>query len=446
MSAADYLPADAYLNPATGPSISEESVDVDMLQDVLDALDSVDRPDWGDGDGVPVAADGSSLRLPPMDLPGFGSEREDCGDDMPLFCTDCGHVEIVGRTCRQASCPRCGAAWVRDRAINVCARLIASRAALDAVEDSHQRFHHLAISPPADWAVDSDDPVGETFQAIYDMLDAMGLQGYVFYHPFAGQNDPGEDDRGKWKDRLFSGRDWVDVRQELQIRPHFHVVAIGHRVPGGRFTTEFHDRSGGWILKRITGEDSRVSIYDNDDLARVVTYCISHTGLSMSETGQRVQYRPFGEAVNPAHGVDVQERTRREADRKVRAAAPKTLGLDLGSQLCQTTREKVVETPSVRASLIAGAADGDGETGDSTTSATSTGDGTDVEQDDDAPDPDDVETETAPCEGRMLSIKRAPDYLGDLDWRSEAEHVDDLQTTWDDWADRLDDLPDAPAD
>ncbi|WP_323174845.1 hypothetical protein, partial [Natrialba sp. PRR66] len=37
--------------------------------------------------------------LPRHGLPGFGEAYDDCGDDIPHFCEDCGDAFAVGRTC-----------------------------------------------------------------------------------------------------------------------------------------------------------------------------------------------------------------------------------------------------------------------------------------------------------------------------------------------------------
>lgn len=476
--------ADEQLYPTVGPSAGESTYTGGGSPALVDAITSEIRapPKLGvpdDDSGVPVGHDRERKDLPPMALPGFGERTETCGDDIPRFCEDCGDVAIVGRTCKRSVCPRCGAAWVRDRAENVGGRLAAGRAMRDATEPEQQRFHHLAFMPPSDWFLDVDDPLGASFQVIRGMLEAMDLEGYVFYHPWAGEGsleeksregdedgehewfsgdgeperDATEDDRGAWKHRLFNEREWSDVREELELRPHFHVVAIGHEVPGGQTTADVFDRTG-WVLKRITkSPESNVSLYDEMDMVRAVTYCISHTAIDTSGPANQVQYRKYGSALNTA---EVYDDTEREISKKVRAVAPKTLGISLSSQLCTTERIKPPSEQSDGSArgFLAGssssAASSD-ELGPAASSAPGTGAGSgDVELPEggnlpDAPggvegetvgDVDEIEPE--PCEGRMIHIRNAEDYLGNEEWVDEAEHADVLQTTWDEWADRLD--------
>jgi len=436
-----YQPADRQLHPAIGPNLGTEDLDVELLSSVLERIDRLDRAEWPDEPGaVPAGANGERLSLPPLDLPGFGDQGEpDCGDPIPHFCEGCGSTTTVGRTCTESTCPRCAAAWCRDRTVNVCSRLAAARASLDAVEDDHIRYHHLAINLPDEWAVASDQPLRDTFRMLYDVLDEMGLQGYVFYHPYRGDPDQEEDDRGKWKDRLFEGREWSDVLQELSFRPHFHAIVVGHEVPGGQFTKELYDETE-IVLKRITrNEESKVSIYNEHALARAVSYCISHTGIRKIGENHQVQYNPFGEAVHPSDGVTVYESRREEMDKIVRSVVPTTLGLQLSSGLCSREVLGGGEThDSARASLIAQHAPGDSSTEPIQEEWEPAGSSNLTHGEEDV---DDDELELEPCEERLLHIKKAPDYLDDPDWRAEAPSVDERQTTWDEWADRLDELP-----
>lgn len=435
---ADYLPADRQLHPTVGPDVGEDELDVETFAAVVERIQRLDRPEWPDEPGaIPADETGEALTLPPLDLPGFGETDEDCGDPIPHFCEGCGATTPIGRTCGRSVCERCADAWVRDRTTNVCARLAAARAALDSVNDDHIRFHHLAINLPDQWAVDADDPLRATFRMIYDVLEEMDLQGYVFYHPYRGDPNTDEDDRGAWKERLFSGRSWRDVSQELSLRPHFHAVVVGHEVPGGRFTKELYDETE-IVLKRITkSESSNVSIYDEHDLARAVSYCISHTGLRTIDGDRHVQYNPFGEAVHPSDGVDVYDRNKAEMDKIVRSVVPTTLGLDLSSGLCSRSVAGHGSGDSARASQIARhAPDSEGAT-QREDEWDPAGSGSDLIEG----AGEDEEIEREPCEERLLHIKRAPDYLEDPDWRAEAPNLHELREKWDEWKDRLDELP-----
>jgi hypothetical protein len=463
--------ADDQLHPTVGPG-KGRGKDVQEASDAQtrEVIDEIRVPDSIEVQerGVPVQQDGSRALLPLMGLPGFGETLGDCGDDLPLFCEDCGHTAIVGRTCKRSRCPRCGAAWVRDRAVNVASRLAAARAMRDASRDSHQRFHHLAFMPPAEWNVERGDPLAKTFQVVRGILEAMGLEGYVFYHPWAGKsdldqksqaaNDDGgsDDDRGAWKHRLFNGRSWSDVREELQFRPHFHVIAVGHKMPGGQLTSDVYDETG-WVLKRITkSPESNVSLYDEMDMCRAVTYCISHTAIDNSGENNRVQYRKYGSALNQA---EVYEDNKTEIEKKIRKVAPKTLGVSLSSQLCTTERVKPdgsSDDGPTALSILASSSSGGEEPAalDSGGVLPDTGAGSgelELPGDGNLPDaaggvsgeqaPPDVEKiDPEPCEGRMLHIKKADRYLEDDEWLEGADHADQLQTAWADWEERLDEL------
>lgn len=56
-----------------------------------------------------------------------------------------------------------------------------------------------------------------------------------------------------------------------------------------------------------------------------------------------------------------------------------------------------------------------------------------------APEPAvDVETETRECSGRLLSITKAPAFLENEDWMASARFANDLEETWEEWRDMID--------
>ncbi len=349
----NYWSSDDQLYPTVGPDDSDieavEAASTETVRRVLKAVKSpskvVDR-EADNPSSIPVRPDGSTGELPMMEIPGFGEEYSDCGKPMPMACSGCGHTATVGRTCRRSTCPRCGAAWVRDRAVNIAARLGATRAVRDSNRDEHQRYHHLAWMPPEDWRLEADDVLERTLHTIRDMMDALDIEGYVFYHPWSGSGHDDEqgDDRGKWKDRLFNGRDWRgDVREELNFRPHFHIVAVGHKVPGQDFTKTIYDKTG-WILKRITkSEDSAVSIYNDEDLAKTVTYCLSHSAIDVnggSDGSAQKTYRRYGRLVNSSE-IEIDDAARDHHDQLVRRAATTTLGIPLKDQFVLPRRSAI---------------------------------------------------------------------------------------------------------
>lgn len=358
--------------------------------------------------------------LPVLDLPGTGTKYEICGDEVPRFCSDCGHVTHVGRTCYRMMCPRCWKGWDRRRATAITSKLEALRRYKEAKGPGWQgwKFHHVAISPPDGFAMNVEDGDRErvlqrTFDLIKEILGDMNVDtGALFYHPFRGEDG---DDRGFWKDVLPDGEptDMDGLGEDLSFEPHFHLVALAKHVP--TVVTERVEAETGWVIHRITkGEDSDVSLYDKFDLARSVTYCLSHTGRGEN----RAAYRYFGEVANFA----AEKRIEREMDAAVRSVGVNTLGLKFDSQTCVVEREQTETKTVMREKVNLGAAHGDGE-----------------------PELEEVEIEEeviAKCEGRLLEIKAAPSKLSDDEWMTDAEHAGQLAETWREWRAKVDGHPD----
>lgn len=289
---------------------------------------------------VDASDDPFGTELPELELPGFGEQYDDCGDPIPRFCADCGKTHEVGRTCYRSRCPRCGKAWARKRGTRIAAKLEATRQYEEAKRKgwAGYKFHHLTCSPPEGYATFSHDSLDRTIEVLKEVLDEMGVSaGVIFYHPYRGEDG---DDCGAWKGWLFDpDREWAgDVREELEHSPHFHVVAVSKHVDGGHITRAI-EKETGWLVKRITKggdeSDSTVSIYGKYDLARAVTYCLSHTGLEeMDDGSHRAAYRYFGRTANLAATDEIEA----EIDAAVRSVAPKTLDLPWSSLACQEDR------------------------------------------------------------------------------------------------------------
>jgi hypothetical protein len=169
-------------------------------------IDAIERPREGD-----LERSAHRDTLPRLDLPGFGDALDDCGDDLPHFCSSCGATFAIGRTCNRSQCPRCCLAWARVRASKICGKLDALRRYKYASGTDNQFFHHLAISLPEDWSVaageDPQDALERTLEVVKEILDELGIEGVVFYHPWRGVDG---DDRGAWKGRIGSFRPWSD--------------------------------------------------------------------------------------------------------------------------------------------------------------------------------------------------------------------------------------------
>lgn len=371
--------------------------------------------------------------LPKLDLPGFGDRGDDCGEEIPHFCDHCGHTFTVGRTCARSVCPRCAPEWVMKRAgsskensggtkddvetteqpghvalLDAAARMKSSASGGESI-----KWHHVVFSPPMnDWFLEAQDPLQRTFEVIREVLDLWGAEGYVYYHPWAGDNENHDgDDRDRWKNRLFNEqREWEgDVRDELIPRGHFHVVAAADWIPGGDVTRLVNEATG-WVIKRITKRDgSGYSIDGLDDLAATVTYCLSHTGIDTSGESNRAAYRRYGSTFRAVQHCPKLE----EADDWVRTVAPRTLGVAPKSVKCQEEVPEGEEQSHNDYTDLLEEGDGDG-------SATETAD-----------DPD--EPDWTDCGGRVRSIDEAPAFLKDPEWRARARRSDELQSTWEEW-------------
>jgi hypothetical protein len=245
-------------------------------------------------------------------------------------------------------------------------------------------------------------------------LDELGVPtGVIVYHPYRGEDG---DDRGEWKRRLFDqDQDWDEVREELNHWGHFHVIAVADHVDGGLVTKAVEEQTG-FIVERITKSGSNVSIYGKYDLARAVSYSLSHVGLEETDTGRKqAVYRYFGKAAN----FEATDEIKNEMDAAVRSVAPKTLGLSWSSVACLEDRDgREPQSP-----LVAGTAavygDGDGPEDDEV------GEGIHVSEDAGAPE--------GYCAGRLMNINTAPRFLEDEEWCERAPHADELRETWEAW-------------
>lgn len=375
------------------------------LNSLVARFESVPESDAGD-------------ELPALPLPGHGErydgsegeKRVPCGDPIPRFCADCGGTHEAGACCTRAECPRCWKGWDRRRATTITSKMEALRRYKEASGPdgwNGWKFHHITLSPPEGYRLNSDRPLHRTFQLVYQVLEELGAAtGYVFYHPFRGAEG---DDRGFWKDILPDGeeKDMTDTRAALSHEPHFHAVVLSQHVAGG-FATKHVEEATGWVVERITkGDDGDVSIYDEFDLTRVVTYCLSHTG----QGENRAAYRPFGEVAN----FTAAEEITNHMDAAVRSVAPNTLGLPYDSLAC--TSQSMVEGAKVNPAGIYGG-DGDGAPPDE-------------------PD-EEADEEAGECQGRLLPITKAPAFLDDDDWLGTAPRADELQEAWETWRWKVD--------
>lgn len=374
--------------------------------------------------------------LPATGLPGFGSERPDCGDKLEHACRDCGHVVEFGSTCYKSRCPRCGSSWVLRTASNVSdpeksgivARLEATRRIRNAdpsvPESVNMKFHHLVFSPPEYWNVAAGDALKRTRKVIEDIMDEMGIQGFIFYHPYRGAGEE-ENDLDDWKEWLFSGNDWGDVRPELELSPHFHVIGVADYVKGDGLVGDVNEETG-WVIKRIADPDTGVSMFDLEAAAAGTTYCLSHTGVDTDGEQNMARFWGHGEAI-PNAG-DVHDDVERQADHAVREAAPRTLGIRPPKLQCGATVEHVPDDDGPAAADLLSSVDGgdgDGEHG--------AGDG------DDEVGASNSSTEVETCNGALLSMHDIHDLVkagrlfADENWRNTADNADTLRERYEEW-------------
>lgn len=406
------------IHETTGPGKGVPSEAVPII-DAIEGLDTVTREEineqffsgggnatfWQDEVKEAPAGEFVSRELPALDLPGFGERYDDCGAEIPHVCEDCGHTFEVGRTCARSECPRCGSAWVVKRAPGHVGRIHEAAKMMSSSLDTAVYKHHAIISPDPELYVDADDPLNEAFHAVRDIMSSINMQGVVYYHPYRGaEGEEHKDDRGEWKKRLFSDRNWEgDVREELERRPHFHVVGACPWFPGGEVTKAIEEQTG-WILHRITERNgSPVSLGDMGAVARAVTYCLSHTGIDTDGDANQAQYRAYGSAY---HNAAYYSKTERAAKKAVKWAAPDTLGLSTVGLECKK------ELPEEEADLDPDIDDLDGDS-DSTSDADDSG--------------------MVTCGADPVDIDSAEEFVEDPDWQQTAKFAEDAQTTLDAW-------------
>lgn len=309
-------------------------------------------------------------------LPGFGERghgnnaRDDCGESHPFICESCGHRVDFGRTCGQSVCQRCGVAWVRDAAIQKSAKVRRIRKEEDwhTHDGEHQKIHHMVINPSLGWyynlardGLSMKEAHKKTQAMVKNILDEMRAQGLLLRHSFRGKRRDGsladeKDDRGAWKERLNSDRDWWgDVRNQLAWMPHFHCVVVGDFMKGDGFSDKIENKTG-WVIRRIANEDN-VSIPNDGAMARVVTYSLSHADIDVRENANRSAVWEVGsfqgDIVKSSSRFTPREHDLQWADNVVRRIAPTTLGIRSGTTECGASIPAVDDPDEMARSVIA---------------------------------------------------------------------------------------------
>jgi hypothetical protein len=308
---------------------------------------------------------GESARSQEALLPGFGPEgngenaREDCGNPHPFLCSSCANSVEFGRTCSQSVCARCGVAWVRDAAIKKAAKVQRVRKEQYKRSPSNvdQYEHHGVISPPLGWYYDlahagltMQEAQEKTRDVVKRILDDLRLQGVLIRHSYRGQHEDGSikdehDDRGAWKERLNSDRDWNgDVREDLAWKPHYHAIVVGNNfktraAPGEDVgLTERVEQKTGWVIHRIEDSD-KISLENDKAMAKALMYSLSHADIEVHhggnnqscvwEVGAFKGYRTRSSSELASQPQDLDW-----ADAVIREASPQILGLQSGTTDC----------------------------------------------------------------------------------------------------------------
>jgi hypothetical protein len=319
---------------------------------------------------------------------------------------------------------------VIDPAVQMVAKSQAAAALMSArLGGVSVKQHHVIISPPEDWFLQANDPLDRTFEVIKEILDALGAEGSVQYHGWSG-NDKQEDDRGKWKERLFNDRTWQDVRAELMPRPHFHAILNCPFIPGQSVTERIYAATG-WVIHRVADSDGK-SLPTTERVAKASTYTLSHTSIDTRGDGSnKAQYRKFG---STWHDAEVKEYRRRRAEHDVRKVAPKVLGISAKKIRCEASVEEASGDDLIDEYNASDAATDD-TTGEGVDDAPADDTATD-ETADDTHDDTAEGSELEKCKGALIPISEADNYLNDDDWVDRCPYSEQLRRAYQDFQDQ----------
>lgn len=408
---------------ASADEVTED--DIDRLTDEI--VTEINRPRQGDPREL-----GSDGYMKPHSLPSFGETDEDCGEPIPFFCTGCGDTFHKKHRCKKSRCPEGAPLWAVDRAENHMARLQTVCKVLGKEMGESVKKHHLVFTPPSandktdhDWFLEADDSIKRTRRVVAEILKLLNAEGVIYYHGWSGEQG---DDRGEWKKRLFSGRDFeADIRSELKPRPHFHCIVASPFVVGGEVTKRVTEQTG-WVIERIADDESGKSLADLTAAAAASTYCISHTSIRLdygTDGSNRAIMEGFGEKWN-SDILNVRPPTRREAERAVRSVSPRTLGISPGTLSCKTEIPR--SERGDRAEV--GDAYDDADDLDATESPADTAD-SDTDATTESKDGEDIET--VECKSPIKPLAEAGELLEDDEWVDDAIHSEELRRRYQDF-------------
>lgn len=340
-----------------GRVVGEGELDTEAVIDLIERArhPATEAIKSGDHEGHRARKPGEG-RPPKLRLPGFGEPLDTCGEEViasQRFCVNSGKTKSYPRNCLRYDCPQHAPYAIRRRVSGsksgsgIAPQLKTLISWLYSYRDTDHYFHHLFISPPEDYWLESDNPlgrlvgIGDQEGVIPEILKELGAQGLVAFHPYRAENEePDEGDRGFWKDFLFHQQDWSQAKDELSFEPHFHVLCIAPeidvmKVDGieGReiAPTEQIEDETGWVIHRRQDDNGRSVVdYDRktDDYAmcRVASYVLSHAGIYSPEGSDQRRLAAWmkGPDVNKP---EVYEGVKTDIQDLVHEAAQDTLGI-----------------------------------------------------------------------------------------------------------------------
>lgn len=132
----------------------------------------------------------------------------------------------------------------------------------------------------------------------------------IIFHPFRVKKP---EEKEGWK-ALFHIEDlqeeiktWKEIRKKdnwrdyVYVSPHFHILVVDKVVPAS--VGEKIYNLTGWICKRVTKPDSKVSISNLKDLCRQLLYCLTHTDPSFPI----VRYGRMKEVLYKPHDKEIKK-------------------------------------------------------------------------------------------------------------------------------------------
>lgn len=251
--------------------------------------------------------------------PGFFEAGENCGDLKPVGFCERGHVQIAGaEPCNTRKCPHHWGTWRKNSAESIVARAAAYRAAQGGPSSRRRRMVHVVEAPPQDqrWTVSR---FWNHRSKSHDVAEDAGARGGVTIpHPYDTNDEADElyaeavdagvvgEDYGKWRFVRERADTWDDMKEAIEVRPHFHDLAPAEDV-------DADDRPEGWVVHNIRSlkrfyvdvdevpgselvdgsgrivRDRREVVREGyEDMARLTMYLLSHAG-AQQKTGDLPQ-------------------------------------------------------------------------------------------------------------------------------------------------------------